>query len=139
MIDKIRKHKHLIHKSKYDGLLDDMRSLHNSSSKTIYKENINSFTDKYLNNHYDMYEYIRDQWLEGAVRLNVDTCYNECSCTCSLFSKNAVCMHLIAFSNLFCKGLFGEQWYNVPTQFNHAPKRGRKTKKTCYGTISKRR
>ena len=216
-----------------------MRSLHNSSSKTIYKENINSFTDKYLNNHYDMYEYIRDQWLEGdfrmwqifrnkpgyantnsnlesfnatikrdftnntafyisgaiehigeiiefysenavefelapkfdksvltsanklskanfkpksstkieykgknnffILRLNVDTCYNECSCTCSLFSKNAVCMHLIAFSNLFGKGLFGEQWYNVPTQFNHAPKRGRKTKKTCYGTISKRR
>ena len=108
LIDKIRKHKHLIHKSKYDGLLDDMRSLHNSNNFFI-------------------------------LRLNVDTCYNECSCTCSLFSKNAVCMHLIAFSNLFGKGLFGEQWYNVPTQFNHAPKRGRKTKKTCYGTISKRR
>ena len=104
LIDKIRKHKHLIHKSKYDGLLDDMRSLHNSNNFFI-------------------------------LRLNVDTCYNECSCTCSLF----FCMHLIAFSNLFGKGLFGEQWYNVPTQFNHAPKRGRKTKKTCYGTISKRR
>ena len=50
-----------------------------------------------------------------------------------LIRENAVCIHLIAFSKLFGKGLFGEEWYNVPTQFNHAAKRGRKAKKITLG------
>ena len=40
-------------------------------------------------------------------------------------------MHLVAYNNLF-----GEEWLNEPTEFNHAKKRGRAKKTNRYGPVS---
>jgi len=69
------------------------------------------------------------------INLANKACLNGFCCSCGSFMKNAVCMHLVGFSNLFQKNLFGEKWLNEPTEFNHAKKRGQARKVNRYGPV----
>jgi hypothetical protein len=72
------------------------------------------------------------------LHLNDASCYNKCNCDCTTFMKAAVCMHLVGFSNIFSKNLFGSAYSNDPKTFNFAKKRGAPKKTNRYGDIPRK-
>ena len=52
--------------------------------------------------------------------------------------KEAVCQHLVGFSNLFDRNLFCEKYSNKPKTFAYASKRGNCRKTNRYGYVNKK-
>ena len=64
-------------------------------------------------------------------KLNLDVM----SCCCSYFVKNAICTHTVAYSNLYDKLWFGDDWLDVATEFSHKKGPGKSKKTNCYGIV----
>ena len=57
----------------------------------------------------------------------------DSSCKCQDFVKDAVCFHMIAYSNLYDLDIFESCYSTKPKNFAIQPKRGRPKKKQSTG------
>ena len=44
-------------------------------------------------------------------------CLNSCNCSCGIFTKEAVCMHLLGYSNVHELNICGEEYSKEPDTF----------------------
>ncbi len=90
-----------------------MQFLHMCSSEQKYEEAWAQFAKIYATNNKKMYDYIKKEWIDNfkhkdrntvrykgkinkfVINLNDKGCFNNCSCSCDTFTKEAVCMHLL--------------------------------------------
>jgi len=71
------------------------------------------------------------------INLNDKGCFNNCSCNCGTFTKEAVCMHLLGYSNIHELNLCGEDYLIEPDTFATKIKRGAPKKTNRYGVVNK--
>ena len=57
------------------------------------------------------------------IRLDDERCFKSSSCSCSTFTKWALCKHIVAYSNLNSLDLYGAR-YRQPENFTQKTKRG---------------
>jgi len=73
-----------------------------------------------------------------VIRLNDKGCFNSCSCSCDTFTKEAVCMHLLGYSNVHELNICGEEYSKEPDTFATKMKRGAPKKANRFGEINKK-
>ena len=71
------------------------------------------------------------------LNLKNESCYNNCSCNCGNFMKEAVCMHILGYSNIHELNLCGDAFSTKPSTFAHKMRRGRARGTNCYGEKKK--
>ena len=71
-----------------------------------------------------------------TIRLDDLACYNNASCDCSGFMKEAICMHLLGYSNVHSLELCGPEYNVVPKSFSIQMKRGKPVKSNRYGIVN---
>ena len=64
-----------------------------------------------------------------TITINDSNYLNKCSCECKYFVKHAVCMHLVAYSNLFNCDLFESRYSKPLKNVNFVKKNKRGPKK----------
>ena len=59
------------------------------------------------------------------INLDAKNCSGNCSCTCKLFLKYAICIHVVAYSRINKLNIFDSK-FSDQTDFHYKEKRGRK-------------
>jgi hypothetical protein len=65
VVQNIKKHKNLMFANKFDDLLEDIQIIHLSHTKKLYKSNLLDFEKKHATVNPEMYNYIKDQWIDS--------------------------------------------------------------------------
>ena len=63
------------------------------------------------------------------------TAYKNCSCNCSIYMKDGICMHLVGYSWIYNRNLYGN-YSNLPTVFATQTKKGRHRKTQKAGNFN---
>ena len=70
-------------------------------------------------------------------KLNIDdvAAFKNCSCNCSLYMKDGICMHLVGYSWIYNKNFYAN-YSNLPTVFATQTKKGRHRKSQKAGQFN---